>query len=50
MYIAGWICLVVGILTAAIGWLLNTQTPIQQPLPIVGGALAVVGILILLAV
>lgn len=40
--------LIVGLLLFVAGWVLNTQTPIQQPLPVVGAALFAIGLLLLI--
>lgn len=38
--------IVVGALMFAIGWMLNTQTPVQQPLPAIGCIIAFAGLLL----
>lgn len=34
-----------GVLLFVAGWVLNTQTPIQQPLPVIGAAMVAIGVL-----
>lgn len=41
-------CLIVGITLFAAGWVLNTQTPIQQPLPVVGTVIFALGLFLLI--
>ena len=36
--------MIFGALIGGLGWVLNTNTPIQQPLPAVGVGLALVGL------
>lgn len=40
--------MIAGIALFAFGWILNTQTPVQQPLPLVGLGLIAIGIVVLL--
>lgn len=35
---------VFGVLLGIFGWVLNTETPIQQPLPVVGVIIALIGL------
>lgn len=44
MFWTGIALLVFGVIIGVIGWILNTQTPIQQPGPFVGICLVVVGL------
>lgn len=44
------VLIVLGGLIGVVGWILNTQTPIQQPLPVVGGVMVLVGIVALLVI
>lgn len=44
MIIAGWILLALAALMVSVGWVLNTQTPVQQPLPAIGVLFGLVAI------
>ncbi len=46
----GTFLLLIGLLVSAIGWFLNMNTPIQQPLPAIFGPIALLGFLILFKV
>jgi hypothetical protein len=44
MVITGWVLLVVAALMFTVGWVLNMNTPVQQPLPAIGVVIGLVAI------
>jgi hypothetical protein len=44
MFWAGLLSIVIGIFLTIVGWVLNTNTPIQQPLPVIGIVIIVIGV------
>jgi TRAP-type C4-dicarboxylate transport system permease small subunit len=48
MLITGIILTLLGILMFYVGWKLNTETPFQQPLPVVGVGFGFVGLALIL--
>jgi hypothetical protein len=49
MFATGVVLLIFGIVVGLFGWVLNTETPIQQPLPVVGAGMFLLGLIIMAA-
>lgn len=50
MFWTGMLLIVLGFILFVVGWVLNTSTPVQQPLPVVGAVMIVLGIICLIFV